>query len=106
MLKKHYTLKTIVTACALLISTASSLSFALENNSKDIDINAYTCKDIMRMSGGNRDMSVSFIHGYWMGKAGKTKFNKQKVESMTNKFYDYCLDNPTEKAVKSMGKFE
>ncbi len=106
MLKMHYTMKTIMTACAALVITASSTSFALETSSEDIDINAYTCKDVMRMSGGNRDMSISFIHGYWMGKAGKTSFNKKQVEEMTNKFYDYCLDNPKEKAVKSMGKFE
>ena len=83
---------------------SSSVSFAKESGGTDIY--SYTCKDVMRMTGGDREISISYIHGYWMGKMGNTKFDKKKVEEMTNKFYDQCLDNPTHKAVETMGKLE
>ena len=94
---------TLSAIAAVLLLGASSASFAADSEMKDI--NSYTCKDIMRMTGEDRSISIGYLHGYWMGKSGKTKFNKDKVEMATDSFVDYCLDNPGHKAVASMGKF-
>jgi len=104
MLKIPYIIKTIITVSSALLLILSSVSFAKESGLTDIY--SYSCKDVMRMTGGDREISISYLHGYWMGKNGKTKFDKKKVEEMTNQFYDQCLDNPTHKAVETMGKLE
>ena len=87
----------------MLLMSAPGISLAQENKLEDV--NNYMCKDIMRMSGGDRDISVGFLHGWWMAKLNLTKFSKEKVAVVTDKFIEFCLDNPNAKAVDAMGKF-
>lgn len=94
---------TISAVAAVLMLGTSGASFAAKGEMKDI--NSYTCKDVMRMSGEDRDISISYLHGYWLGKSGKTKFSKKHVMAATDSFVDYCLDNPAHKAADAMGKF-
>ena len=103
MLRAKY-IKTISAVSAALLLSTSSISFAKDTSTRDI--HSFTCKEVMRMTGGDREISVSFLHGYWMAKNGNTKFNKAKVEAVTEKFYNHCLDNPTHKAIETMGKFD
>ena len=43
--------------------------------------------------------------GYLLGKKGTTEFDTEKMSEATDKFIEYCLDNPTAKALDVMGKF-
>ena len=68
----------------------------------DRAIEQYSCKDVMRDSGANRDVAIAFLHGYLLGKSGSSKFNLDKIRAQTDAFIDRCLDNPTEKAEQAM----
>ena len=95
---------TIISALSLtVLMSAPGLSLAAE--ARLSDVNGYMCKDVMRMTGADREISVGFLHGWWMAKLNLTKFNKEQVAVVTDRFVEYCLDNPKAKAVDAMGIF-
>ena len=63
----------------VLLMTASATLSAQDN--KDRRVEEYECRDIMRDSGGNRDVSIAFLHGYLLGKSNTTQFNLDKSGS-------------------------
>ena len=69
-----------------------------------VDMNHYLCKDIMRMSGEERGVALGVMHGYALGKKGTTSFKSDDANVLSNNFIEYCLDNPTAKALESFQK--
>ena len=69
-----------------------------------VHINDYLCKDIMRMSDSDRDVSLAVLHGYRLGKKGATSFVSADLSKVTDEFIEYCLNNPQEKALASFEK--
>jgi hypothetical protein len=56
------------------------------------------------MSGAERDLALAFVHGYMLGKKGTTRYDIEKLSAITDRFLDYCLDHPTENALRSFEK--
>jgi HdeA/HdeB family protein len=71
---------------------------------KDRTIEQFSCKDIMRESGANRDVAIAFLRGFLLGKSGSTKFNLEVLHKQSDDFIEYCLSNPNEKAMDAMAK--
>lgn len=67
-----------------------------------LDLNDYQCKDIMRLSGVNRDVAIGVLHAFNLGKKGVTTFDIQVLASATDTFIERCLDQPTENALNVM----
>ena len=96
----------------LAMSAASGLFVALtlgpasaqQDTSRTIE--QYTCKDVMRENGANRDVAIAFLHGYLLGKSGISKFNLDTLHKQTNEFIERCLDNPGDKAVEVMSRIK
>jgi len=108
MYKTQYISKAILLITTIFLTlTLSGVSFAEDkDDSKGIrHIDSFLCKDIMLRSGGDREIAIAFIHGYFVGKKGTTKINTDKLGEASDKFMDYCLDHPKEKAFTVMGKF-
>lgn len=70
-----------------------------------INLGSFFCKDVMRLSGDERDMALSFMHGYYLGKKGVTEYVAGTLGKASDDFMEYCLDHPNDKALESMGKF-
>ncbi|HRD88988.1 MAG TPA: HdeA/HdeB family chaperone [Accumulibacter sp.] len=70
-----------------------------------VKLNSFLCKDVMRLSGDDRDISISFMHGYILGKKNATDFVVNALGEASDKFMEYCLDHPTDMALQSMEKF-
>jgi hypothetical protein len=68
------------------------------------DFSTNTCKDIMRLSGQDRDVALALAHGYVLGKKGTTKYEIDVLAGITDRFIDYCLDNPKANALESFEK--
>lgn len=88
---------------------AGALLMIFEAQAQGLDrgertITQYSCKDVMRESGVNRDTAVSFLHGYLIGKAGADRFNVEMLRRQTDAFLDRCLDNPAMKAIDAMSE--
>jgi hypothetical protein len=71
---------------------------------KDRTVEQYSCKDIMRESGANRDVAIAFLRGFMLGKSGSTKFNLDVLHKQSDDFIERCLTNPDEKAMDAMAK--
>jgi hypothetical protein len=68
------------------------------------DLKSYSCKDIMRFSGGDRDLAIGVLHAFLLGKKGTTQFDVQKLADSTDNFIEACLDNPNDNALELMEK--
>lgn len=70
-----------------------------------VQLGTYLCKDVMRLGGDDRDLSLTFMHGYWLGKKGATEFVANSLGKASDDFVEYCLDHPNDNALQSMEKF-
>ena len=66
-----------------------------------VDMTAYLCKDIMRMTDDERAVSMGVLHGYRLGRKGETSFVAEDLAKVSNEFVEYCLDNPHKKVMAS-----
>jgi HdeA/HdeB family len=91
-------------SAALAFVAGISLGPALAQEAKSRTVEQYTCKDVMRENGANRDVAIAFLHGFLLGKSGHSTFNLDILHKQTNDFIERCLDDPTEKAIDAMSK--
>lgn len=89
---------------AVMLVGSVTVAAAGETARVDRTIEQYTCKDIIREAGSDRDVAIAFLHGYLLGKSGSSKFNIETLEKQTDAFVERCLDNPQEKAQDAMLK--
>lgn len=61
---------------------------------------------VTREHGNNRDVTIASIHGYLLGKSGRSSFDIEDLHRQTSVFIEYCLDNPGERAVDAMAKIK
>ena len=101
MLKRNNRIVATVSMMGLLAVAAPTMA-ADEPATKDL--NDFSCKDVMILSGADRDISIAFVHGYMLGKVKTTKYEIDKLANITDAFLDYCLDHPAEKALASFEK--
>jgi hypothetical protein len=91
----------IIVATTLFIVGSPAWSQDKDSNRT---VEQYTCKEVMRESGSNREVAVAFLHGFLLGKSGGSKFNLETLAKQTDAFVDRCLENPNEKALDTMLK--
>jgi hypothetical protein len=69
------------------------------------DLNSYVCKDVMILSGDDRDMALAMLHGLRLGEKKTTQFVTEVLAEATDKYMNYCLDNPNANALEAFRKF-
>ena len=69
------------------------------------DFATLACKDVMRLSGSDRDIALAFAHGYVLGRKGTTQYDVDALAQVTDRFIDHCLDHPADNALQSFEKF-
>jgi hypothetical protein len=99
------TAKVFLTGFALMFLAGMVFSgVALSEEQGQLDLSNYSCKDIMRMSGNDRDLAIVALHAFSMGKKGTTKIDITELSGATDAFVETCLDNPKENALDTMEK--
>jgi HdeA/HdeB family len=93
---------TALTIAALLVGLGAGPVSAQDNGDRTVE--QFTCKDVMRESGANRDVVIAFLSGFLLGKSGSSKFNLVAVRQQADDLIEHCLDNPGEKAVEAAAK--
>lgn len=93
-----------IAAISLSLMAFSSIVFAQEEMTAERNLNDYSCKDVMLFTIDHREIAIALLHGYFLGKKGTKTFNIDTLSKRTDKFIDYCLDNPTAKAIDSMAR--
>jgi hypothetical protein len=94
----------IAAAFGAAVLLAGAIAPIAAQDSKDRAVEQYSCKDIMRESGANRDVAIAFLRGFMLGKSGSTKFNLDVLHKQSDDFIERCLANPDEKAMDAMAK--
>ena len=100
--KMRRTYRAAILGAAVLL--AGAIAPIAAQDSKDRAVEQYSCKDIMRESGANRDVAIAFLRGFMLGKSGSTKFNLDVLHKQSDDFIERCLANPDEKAMDAMAK--
>ena len=88
----------------VVLLLASNFGPAAAQDAKDRSIEQYSCKDVVRESGVDRDVAIAFLHGFLLGKSGGAKFNLDVLHKQSNDFIERCLDHPAERALDAMSK--
>ena len=99
-------MKTHDLALSVLILVGLGVGFASAQGSDSRTVEQYTCKDVMREHGDNRDVTIAFLHGFLLGRSGSSSFNTDLLHKQTSAFIEYCLDHPGEKAVDAMARIK
>jgi hypothetical protein len=94
----------IILSALILRCLGVDLAAAQSANTRTVD--QYSCKDVMREHGDNRDVTIAFLHGFLLGKSGSASFDIDLLHKQTSTFIEYCLDHPGEKAVDAMAKIK
>jgi HdeA/HdeB family len=93
-----------VAGATIILAASPVAGWAQDANGRAVE--QYSCKDVMREHGSNRDVTIAFLHGYLLGKSGRSTFNTDDLHKRTSAFIEYCLDNPGERAVDAMAKIK
>ena len=100
-MKRALTYGTAIVSAGLSLIGSASGQLATERS-----VDMFTCKDVMREPNTSREVAITFLHGYLLGKSGGSKFNVEVLEKQTNAFIEECLDNPQSKAADVMAKLK
>lgn len=97
-------LRNLVAAAVTSALFFGGSALAAEDTSGAKDLNAFLCKDVMRLSGGERENALALVHGYRLGKNNTTKYQIEVLADLTDRFVEYCLDNPNDNALAAFEK--
>ncbi len=92
--------------CAGAILTSASAAMLPARAAEERAVENYSCKEIMRENGVNRNTAIAFLHGFLLGQSNSSKFSVETLTKQTDAFVDQCLDNPAAKAVEVMAKIK
>ena len=87
---------------ALAASFVATPAHVKAQPAKDRVVDQYLCKDVMRESGADRDVAIAFLHGFLLGKTGKSDFNVDILRKQSDEFIEMCLQKPNDKAIDVM----
>lgn len=93
----------VAVACAVL--SLGGTAVIADEASETKNLNDYMCKDLMLLSGEDRDIALAFLHGLRLGEKKTTQYVTEELAEATDKYMDYCLDNPRENALAAFRKF-
>ncbi len=86
----------------LLTSLALVATATAQGPETSRKVSQFTCKDIMRMDGDDRDIAIAFLHGYLLGSKKADEFHTTTLAAATDQFIETCLDNPKRQALEIM----
>lgn len=97
-------LRMLGAAALTLILFGGGPAFSAEEPSDEEDLSVFVCKDVMRLSGSERENALALVHGYRLGKMDTTKYDIETLSDLTDRFIDFCLDNPDANALAAFEK--
>jgi len=99
-----HAIRSLMTAAvtSVLMFTASAGVAEVPTAQKDLSV--FVCKDVIRLSGSERENALALVHGYRLGKMDTTKYDIETLSDLTDRFIDFCLDNPDANALAAFEK--
>ena len=83
-------------AAVSLVASAMTPNGAIAHEVDNIvlQMEEFTCRDMLVRSGFERDFTVAYMHGFMSGKLNETTFDANKLTAATDSVLDYCISNP------------
>lgn len=91
-----------VTPLLVMMLILGSAAAAAAQEDTLSDLNGLKCKDVMRLSGEDRSVTIGVLHGILIGRKGTTRIDAEKLGGATDQFIEHCLDHHGEKALSVM----
>ena len=88
----------------LTLTAVLTLQPAIAAEERSRAIEQFSCKEVMRERGPDRDVAIAFLHGFLLAKSGVTKVDLGLLHKQSDAFIERCLDNPAESALEAMTK--
>jgi len=79
---------------AVAISAATSGGAFAQDQNLTLQMNEFTCKDMLIRSGFERDFTMAYMHGFMSGKVNETEFDVEKLTRATDAVLEYCISKP------------
>lgn len=96
---------------ALLLATSPVAALAQapapapEPMAPSLDIEGMTCRYLLTAGGTERDLLLSFFHGYFAGKAGPDAVHDvDKMADRTDAVVEWCVDHPAATLVRAFNE--
>jgi hypothetical protein len=99
-----YSIRSLMTAALSSVLILGGTIALAEDAPSQKDLSVFVCKDIMRLSGSERESALALVHGYRLGKMDTTKYDIETLSDLTDRFIDFCLDNPDANALAAFEK--
>ncbi len=82
----------------------SGVAAADESSSDGVvrEIHHLQCRDLMLTSGSDRDVTLAFLQGYALGKAGVSSADSEKLTLASKMLLERCVDAPASSALDSL----
>ena len=100
-------MNTLLAILLMGIALAVPPAWAEEENApaNTIELNKLTCKQMMAGNDLERDVLLSFYHGYMEGKKQVEIVDIAEASAISDKVREYCLSNPTNTVMETFVKF-
>ena len=89
-----FILRAVFTLSLVVSATAPFGAMAQEADNVVLQMEEFTCRDMLVRSGFERDFTVAYMHGFMSGKLNETTFDANKLTLATDAVLDYCISNP------------
>lgn len=89
-----FILRAVVALSVVVSATAPFGAMAQEAENVVLQMEEFTCRDMLIRSGFERDFTVAYMHGFMSGKLNETEFDVSKLTAATDSVLDYCISNP------------
>ena len=69
-----------------------------------LQMEEFTCRDMLVRSGFERDFTIAYMHGFMSGKLNETTFDANKLTLATDAVLDFCISNPDASIIAAFEK--
>jgi len=84
----------IGTLAAVATAALAALSAAADADDETVNIEQISCREMLKMEGEERDLTLIFMHGFVSGEKAAPELDETELSDATETILDTCIDNP------------
>ncbi len=103
-------LKWIVVSTAFLLTIPSVIVYG-QNGTKQqeaaskINIETLPCRYLLKLRDKDKEATMVYFHGFVSGKNNQLTVDVVKLEDISDKVIDHCIDNPNDSLLKIFERY-
>lgn len=89
--------------CATAQAQPTGPSIA-QSEPETVDVAAALCRDVLVLSGEDRDLGIAFMHGHIFGEKGQSVIYPDQLAQSVGVFLELCVEDPQANALATLKK--